>query len=278
MLTNAAGTAKTVEQARQVLKTKSPKVVLGSYTRQGREGNPGVVDYFGGLFSLNVRGIPSPPPEVWTDTVAQVSREAHAMGKQVVVSVAGEHTDYPILVRWALDNGADEVEANFGCPNMQEGARFASILSYRPHLVRRALEGSTRLDGLNSRVWAKVSPIFDDKLFADLAAVLGGLQVRGVVATNTLPQCTELDASGKPVLSFGTGLGGLGGPALKPIALAQAAKWFREGFQVIGVGGITFGRDYQHYQRLGIEDCQVNTVTQTEGFVAIDRILRECEQ
>lgn len=275
-LANAAGTAKTLEAAVAVLRTTAPAVVLGSFTLAERTGNDGTVDYFGPSFSLNVRGIPSPPPSEWTGIVRETARQARALGRRVVVSVAAfEPSDYAPLIRMGLDAGADEVEANFDCPNMQEGGRFAPIISYRPHLIRQALDGSSRLDGLNGRVWAKVSPIFDDALFAEVADVLRWSGCAGVVATNTLPQCTALDDAGNPVLSFGTGVGGMAGPALKPIALAQAARWVREGLRVIGVGGIASGKDLRDYLAVGVELCQANTVLQVEGAGAIDRILAE---
>lgn len=273
VLTNAAGTAKTVATAQAVLDTGSQSVVLGSFALRERTGNDGTTDYFGEAFSLNVRGIPSPPPEVWTATVAEVVGRAHPLGKTVCVSVAAfDPADYGVLAELAFDAGADAVELNFGCPNMQEGGTFAPVMSYRPGMAADALGG---LQCPRGEVWAKVSPIFDDALFAELAAVLRFPLVAGVVAVNTLPQCLALNDDGSPVLSFGSGMGGMAGPALKPIALAQVAKWAREGFRVIGAGGITSGRDLRDFRKCGAESCQANTVLQREGASALDRIVKE---
>lgn len=269
-LTNAAGTAKIAGMAQAILSTQSKAVVLGSYTMERRVGNPGRVDYFGESFSLNVRGIPSPPMEDWTAIVQLVVDRAHAIGKRVVVSVAAfQPYEYGVLASAALEFGADAAELNFGCPNMQEGGTFAPVMSYRPSMVVEALNSLPR-----GEMWAKVSPIFDDFLFAELTAVLRG-RVTGVVAINTLPQCLALNDDGSPILTFGTGVGGMAGPALKPIALAQAARWVREGFRTIGVGGITSGRDLRDFQKVGVESCQANTVLQQEGSSALDRIAQE---
>lgn len=275
-LTNAAGTAKTAEAAHAILGTRSRSVMLGSFAPDERSGNDGTVDYFGEAFSLNVRGIPSPSVEVWTALVTDVTRWAKEVGKRVGVSVAAfEPKEYGELARRAFGAGADFVELNFGCPNMQEGGTFAPIMSFRPAMVADAIRSLP--DG---EMWAKVSPIFDDALFADLAAVLRP-QTRhrpvlaGVVAVNTLPQCLALDDDGKPLLSFGSGVGGMAGPALKPIALAQVAKWARLGFKVVGAGGITSGLDLRDFLAVGAESCQANTVLQREGPSALDRIQRE---
>jgi dihydroorotate dehydrogenase len=273
-LTNAAGTAKTLESAVAALTDapSSPAVVLGSFTFRERLGNEGTVDYFDDpLYSLNVRGIPSPSQEVWTRTVREVANRAHELGKQVWVSVAAFDPDgYAELTALVFRAGADAVELNFGCPNMQDGGTFAPILSYRPDMIVQALSGV--LSVATGEIWAKVSPIFDDALFADLASVLIHA-VTGVVAINTLPQCMAMGDGGLPCLSFGTGVGGMAGAALKPIALAQAARWVRFGFRTIGVGGIETARDLADYEAVGCESCQANTVVQREGFGAIERIM-----
>jgi dihydroorotate dehydrogenase len=282
ILTNAAGTAKTVEAAQAVLDTGCRTVVLGSYALRERHGNAGTVDYFAPDFSLNVRGIPSPPLAKWAAIVADVRHRADLVNKRVVVSVAAfDPEEYATLTGSAFAAGAHAVELNFGCPNMQEGGTFAPIMSYRPAMVAAALRNLP--DG---EIWVKVSPIFDDALFDQLVGVFrpSGLSgkpprhrtpVAGVVAVNTLPQCLALDDAGVPMLSFGTGVGGMAGSALKPIALAQAARWVREGFRVIGVGGIASGRDVRDYATIGVESCQANTIIQREGASALDRIVKE---
>lgn len=270
-LGNAAGTAKTTAEAIGILNTKAQTVVMGSYPMVERSGNAGVVDYFGEMDSLNVRGIPSPSTYVWKERVAEVAEYAHQRDKKVCVSVAAFYPEeYGVLALNAFNAGADMVELNFGCPNMQESGVFAKIISYYPEMVNKALEYA----GGFGETWVKVSPIFDDRLLADLAGVISQ-RVDGIVAVNTLPQCLALDERGEPRLSFGKGVGGMAGPALKPIALAQVAKWVHMGFRVIGAGGITTGRDLLDYETVGAESCQVNTVIQREGVSSIDRIVKE---
>jgi dihydroorotate dehydrogenase len=276
VITNAAGTAKSVEQAQAVLDSASLFVVLGSYTMAERSGNPGVVDFFGAAYSLNVQGIPSPPAKQWALIVREVARRADDAGKRVVVNVAAfDPREYGRLAEIAFDAHADIVECNFGCPNMQDGGGFAPIISYRPTMVAEALASVRDAVGDGAEVWAKVSPVFDGALFAELAEALR--PATGVVATNTVPQCLTLGPDGQPVLNFGVGVGGMAGRAIKPIALAQAARYVREGFRVIGVGGIVNGSDVHDYLAVGVESCQANSILQTEGVSALDRIVKEAE-
>ena len=72
-------------------------------------------------------GMPSKPPSFWRDDVA-VTRSRLAKGKFLSVSVVATAedgwsiddlaADYAQCARWAVESGADGVEANFSCPNV----------------------------------------------------------------------------------------------------------------------------------------------------------------
>ena len=72
-------------------------------------------------------GMPSKPPSFWRDDVA-ATRSRLAKGKFLCVSVVATAqdgwsiddlaADYAQCARWAVESGADGVEANFSCPNV----------------------------------------------------------------------------------------------------------------------------------------------------------------
>lgn len=72
-------------------------------------------------------GMPSQHPDVWRRDVEQTRRRLPS-GFVLVVSVVGTvqpgwsihelANDYAQCARWAIDSGADAVEANFSCPNV----------------------------------------------------------------------------------------------------------------------------------------------------------------
>ena len=72
-------------------------------------------------------GMPSKPPSFWRDDVA-TTRSRLAKGKFLCVSVVATAQDgwsiddladdYAQCARWAVESGADGVEANFSCPNV----------------------------------------------------------------------------------------------------------------------------------------------------------------
>ncbi len=72
-------------------------------------------------------GMPSMAPEVWRDDVAK-AKDSLGKGQMLNVSVVGTPNesgemnalanDYAQCAKWAVDSGADAVEANLSCPNV----------------------------------------------------------------------------------------------------------------------------------------------------------------
>ncbi len=72
-------------------------------------------------------GMPSQAPDVWRRDI-RYAREGLATGQLLVVSVVGTvqpgwtlddlTDDYARCAQWAIESGADAVEANFSCPNV----------------------------------------------------------------------------------------------------------------------------------------------------------------
>lgn len=269
MLMNGAGTAKTVEQV-TALAPMFPAIMLGSFTLAERTGNPGVVDYSSDDLTLNVRGIPSPAVEDWQAIVQESAMLLAPTGKQLWVSVAGfTAEEFAVLARAAMLAGADLVELNFGCPNMtdrNEGG-FAPIVSYRPVLVRDSLAAVRAV--VPVMVGVKLSPVFDQGLMGaiDRELVNAG-NVAYVAAINTVPYCMVVE-DGRPVISFGDGLAGMSGPAVKPIGLGQVAQHRRlldgSGIPIVGVGGVITDTDVADYLAVGAVGCQMNSALQPKS-------------
>lgn len=65
------------------------------------------------------------------------------------------------------------------------------------------------------------------------------------------------------------GFGGMAGSALKPIGLGQVRQWrnlLPERIAVIGVGGVTRGRDILDYLRAGATTVQIATAFLDRGL------------
>lgn len=80
-----------------------------------------------GLSSAVCFGMPSMAPEVWREDVRR-SKALMKPGQLLIVSVVatpGEHStqdavaeDFRVCAEWAVEAGADVIEANFSCPNV----------------------------------------------------------------------------------------------------------------------------------------------------------------
>lgn len=274
-LSNAAGTAKTVDQARELVAAHVPRVMMGSYTREARPGNEGTTYYESPVAALNSLGLPSPDVSTWSGWVSEVVQIARGTGSEVWVSVAGFSTDeFAPLVVAALEAGADAVEVNLGCPNIWEGSHQKRIFSYSAPLVEDVLGAVSSVAPMD-RVGVKLSPIFDTELMSEVDDVLLRHDVAFATTMNTLPNCMALGSEGVPVITPGGGLAGMSGPAIKWVALGQVAmhRSLMPTVPIIGVGGVTQGQDVHDMLTAGADSCQVATSVWKRGPRAFHEIL-----
>lgn len=277
ILSNAAGTVKTLEQARKVARSASGAVRIGSYMREPRPGNSGRVwwEPENKLFSLNSLGIPGPGYEALKKLVPQMADVAHAHGKPLVVSIAGTSPEEYGVMAMLLDCGADMLEVNAGCPNLYFEGTQKPILSYHPESLRDALQrvcktiGESRME----RVGVKVSPYVYDahsfehlgielksmppglEIFYETAEVVKESGVSHLIAINTIPNAYVLAEDGKPAINspeVPSGCGGLAGTIIHVIALAEVMRWRKalslsKGTAVVAAGGIGAGWQVRNF-------------------------------
>lgn len=276
---NAAGTVKTVSDVELLCRTPVPAVVVGSYTMHDRAGNEGRT-YFGGpSATLNSMGLPGPSLAVWTSWVREMVPILHRNQKELWVSVAGfSPMEYRVLTEAAFEAGADAVEANLGCPNIWAGGEQKPIPSYSAELCAEVVAELTPIIA-EQRVGVKLSPILDSVLLEAIDGILRRSRVAFVTAINTVPNCFAFDSDGRQAVTFGKGLAGMSGPAVKWLGLGQVMA-HREQLPetpIIGVGGISSGRDLAEYlsQPIGAQACQVGTAFWERGPRCIVEILQE---
>lgn len=215
-------------------------------------GNPGprVVETPGGM--LNAIGLQNPGVERFLSEYLPWLRE---LDTAIIVNVIGRTVDEYRAVAARLDGvpGVDGLELNISCPNIKEGG-----LSFgrSPETAAEVVSAVRRETGLPLIV--KLSPNT-----ADIAAVARAVEAAGadaVSAINTLVGLAIDADRQRPVL--GNVFGGLSGPAVKPVALAlvwQAARAVR--IPVIGMGGISSGRDAAEFLMAGAAAVAVGTAT-----------------
>ncbi|WP_322778092.1 dihydroorotate dehydrogenase [Frankia sp. Cas4] len=275
-LMNAAGTCKSLDDVDTLARSAVAAVVVGSITEQARTGNGGNVYHTGAFFSLNALGLPNPGLEYYREHLPKMVSLAHEAGKPLMVSIAGFSA--PEYARAAHDvalAGADVIELNLACPNVWDGGTQKRIACFDHGQTRsicvqvgQALEAvaGTRPGTYRPPPFGiKISPFSDPAGLAELADLVGALSrepsgPRFVCAVNTFPNAFALTQANRPVIDVE--LAGLGGPALKPMALGQIRQLRRllpEAVELIGVGGVTDGRDVVDFLHAGADAVQAAT-------------------
>ena len=190
-----------------------------------------------------------------------------ACGAPVIVSIAGGSRDDFVSLASRLDGvtGIAAVELNISCPNVSHGVDMGTD----PVACRGVVEGvrgATRLP-----VLAKLTPNVTSIVEIAKAARDGGAD--GVTLINTCQGMAVDWRRRRPLL--GNVVGGLSGPAIKPIAL-RCVHQVRQAVDIpiVGVGGIMTLDDCMEFFVTGATAVQIGTASFAEPVVST-RLLDE---
>ncbi|NNN12638.1 MAG: dihydroorotate dehydrogenase [Acidimicrobiaceae bacterium] len=233
--------------------SKLGAVVVKSVSAYPWPGNPGprLAPLAGAM--LNSVGLAGPGIGAWAKDYLPGLRQA---GAKTIVSIWGktveEYAEASELLAGRLD-GIVAVEVNVSCPNLKAKSE---IFSHSARATRAVIE-AVRPIGIP--IFAKLSPNTHSVAEVAEAAVEAG--ACGVTMINTVlgMSIDPLTAS----LDLGGGGGGLSGPAIRPIALRAVYELKRRipEIVIIGVGGISSGRDALAMMLAGASAIQVGTAT-----------------
>lgn len=264
-----AGTGRELAQFSDVARIGA--VITKSVTLEPRAGNPAprMAETPSGLLSsVGLQG-PGLDAFLQRDLPWLLSRGARA-----IASVAG-HTvrEYGELsARLSDAAGVTAIEVNLGCPDAAAAGRAFALDPAAAASVVAAVRGSARYD---IPVFAKLSPEVTDIVAVARACVAAGAD--GLSMINTMPGMTIDPVTFRPALA---GLvGGLSGPAIRPIAVrcVWAVRDALPDVPVIGGGGVRTGRDALEFLLAGASMVAVGTVLFHDPS-ACSRILRELEE
>ena len=187
--------------------------------------------------------------------------ELRARGATVIVNVCGTTIDeYVEVSRMLADTeGIVAIELNISCPNIKEGGiQFGCSLNGTFDVVS-AVRKVTRLP-----VIPKLTPNVTDVASFARSAEEAGADAISLVNT-FLAMVIDVETR-KPKIS--NGVGGLSGPAIRPIAVRmvhecrQAVK-----IPILGMGGITNARDALEFIIAGANAVQIGTANFVDPFI-----------
>jgi dihydroorotate dehydrogenase (NAD+) catalytic subunit len=176
-----------------------------------------------------------------------------SLGVPIIVSIAGKSHDEFVSMTRRLDGlaGIAAIELNISCPNVSGGVDFGTD----PAMCERVVADCRAATA--TPIIAKLTPNVTSVPTMAKAATAGGADAISLINT-----CLgmAIDWRGRRPL-LGNVLGGLSGPAIKPIALRavyQAAQAVAT--PIIGIGGIATIDDVMEFIVAGASAVQLGTV------------------
>lgn len=180
----------------------------------------------------------------------------------IVVSIAGRNHDEFVTMAEQLSgqSGIAAIELNISCPNVAHGVDFGADAKLCEKLVS-AVREKCRLP-----VLAKLTPNVTSVADIARAAEAGGADA--ICLINTVLGMAVDWRRRKPML--GNIVGGLSGPAIKPVALRcvyQAAKAVKT--PLVGIGGIATIDDVMEFLVAGASAVQIGTANYYDPTVTM---------
>ncbi len=222
-------------------------VTVKSLSLKPRPGNkpPRIVETPAGM--LNAIGLQNIGLETYLKEKLPVLREK---GCVIIANIYGySPEEYAELARRIEnENGADALEANLSCPNVHDArcARGGALVAQFPERVKeytQAVKAATSLP-----VFIKLSPNVTDIVASALAAQEGGADAVSLI--NTLLGMDIDIEKRRPKL--GNIVGGLSGPAIRPVAVKMVWDAARAlNIPVLGMGGICSAEDALQFLLVG---------------------------
>ncbi len=234
-------------------------IVPKTITPQMRPGNPTwrTVETTSGL--LNSIGLDNDGLDPFVEHHLPYLRES---GAPTVVSIAAATVEEFTMMANRLEEagGVAALELNISCPNVAHGVDFGTS----PQLCEQVVSAVRAACELP--VFAKLTPNVTKIAEIAAAAEQGGAD--GVSVINTLLGMSVNWRKRRPML--GGVVGGLSGPAIKPVAL-RCVHQVRQAVRlpIIGIGGIATIDDVMEFLVVGATAVQIGTANFYDPQVSI---------
>lgn len=218
-------------------------------TKLPRAGNqpPRTCETTAGL--LNAIGLDNDGLE---EFIAQKLPYLRSIGTKIIVSIAGRSAEEYAEMATALTDveGVDALELNISCPNVAHGTDFGK----NPAECERLVAGVRRATTLP--FFTKLTPNVGDITVIARAAEQGGTDAVSLINT-VLGMAVDWK---KCTPRLGNGMGGMSGPAVKPIALRMVYQTAKAvSVPIVGIGGIETVDDVMEFLVAGASAVQIGT-------------------
>lgn len=236
---------------------------VGPTPREGHR-NPSFVETGHGI--LNAMGLPNPGIDNFQEEV----RAALCSGVPVVGSIFGANAEEFANIAGKMEAyGVSALELNLSCPHAKG---LGAEIGHDPAAVSEITKAAKK--AVRVPVFVKLSP--NVRSIGELAHAVEKAGGDAVVAINTVKAMAINAELAMPVLS--NGIGGLSGPAIKPVGLRCVYEIRRQtDLPIIGVGGIVSGRDAVEYIMAGASCVQIGSGVYYGGKGIFNEVCRGIE-
>ena len=193
--------------------------------------------------------------------VAEKMPDLRRLGATVVVNICGTTIDEYVEVARILSDveGVAAIELNISCPNIKEGGIWFGCNLANAGQVISAVRKATPLP-----LVPKLTPNVTDVSSFAVAAEEAGADAVSLVNT-FLAMAIDVETR-RPRLS--NVMGGLSGPAIRPIAVRMVFECARKvNIPIIGMGGIATAADVVEFLLAGATAVQVGTANFVDPFI-----------
>lgn len=196
--------------------------------------------------------------------------------KVIVASIMGRNEkEWEDLAKVCTESGADVIELNFSCPNMEDGNLGSTIGQ-----SEESIDKFTRAARIGTKkpILAKLTPNVTNMVPFAIAAKRAGAD--GISAINTIRSITGVNIDTfvpEPAVHGASALGGYSGRAVKPIGLSFIAEMQEneelKNMHFSAMGGIENYIDALEYILLGAGSLQMTTSVMQYGYRIVEDLI-----
>jgi len=265
----------TAASLKNVIRNGAGGVTTKSIWLNGNQGhkNPtmlGTEHYF-----LNAVGLSDAGIEKAKDLFTEYSKPKR-LAPIIASVVANKIDEFEDLTRAIVELDPDVIEVNISCPNVEDkfGIPFACDPMQAAHATKIARKVLT---GLKSKIplIVKLSP--NTPMIGRIAMACAEAGADGFCAINTVGPGMAIDLKTRlPILA--NRVGGVSGPAIKPIAIKCVNDvWKATKLPIIGTGGVMTGEDAIEMMMAGATLVGIGTMVYYRDVSGFGEIVKEMD-
>jgi dihydroorotate dehydrogenase (NAD+) catalytic subunit len=220
---------------------------------------------------MNAVGLPDAGIDKAEEEINEYAKDKKA---PLIASIAGRRADDFVAIAKKIANmPVDILEVNISCPNVEGemGRPFACVAEDAKTVTKRVKEVVK-----NIPVIMKLSPNVTD--IVEIANACAEAGADGFCLINTLGPGLAINLETRvPILA--NKVGGISGPAIKPLAVKLVHDVYKAtGLPIIGTGGITTGEDAIEIMMAGATLVGIGSAVYYRGIDVFKKVAKEMSE